>query len=371
MNKFKNVTKLIGKSKASLKKNAPMITFIFGIGATVAGTIGLCKASVKSDKDLTESKDKIDKINSTEYETNEAKKADLAVVRKDTAKKLFKNYAVPGLIFGSGIGSLCFSHSTLTKRYIAATNAYAVLAQTFGEYRKRVAAKFGKDVERKIMIGDIDEKEDTIVTVNDDGTTSVSTEKKQVRKNAADGMYLYRFDKNSKLWNKKSMDYNFSTLRTAESLANTMVVDQGVVSVLDILKSIDIKPNAIASCTGWINDDSLDDYSALRQVSIGIDWDNQKNYLFYDENTNEPYILLNMLVDGPVIDWYDIPKEKIFFRRNSVGSRRCLIRSKVDAGLPLTREDETIIDGDMHSLDPRYDGMDQVSAKEAPQMFYN
>ena len=349
--KVENLKKLARDGKNLLKKKSPAISFVFGLGATVAGTVGLCKATVKTDKDLSETKEKIEQINAADI-TEEEKKKEVSEVKRETAVQIVKNYAVPGLTYASGIGSLCFSHGTLTRRYAAATNAYAVLSQTFGEYRKKVADKFGTDAERALRIGETATAEHTKTLHYTDGTSTEIKETVNYRDPAAkDDMYTYRFDSSSHMWNKHSMDYNIMQVYQTECWANMMLRRQGVNTVIRDLEQLDIKPNAVASATGWVDDSSLDDYARSKQISFGIDWNHPENSIFRDPVSGEDYILLNMLVDGPVLDWFDIPREKISFKRYTAGMKSWLIRSKTDAGIALSNSEKNIISKDHRMLD--------------------
>lgn len=192
---MKLLSKLTGKAaiyaakvSAGLVKNGPTITFVVGLTAVVGGTVSAIVATSKADAALDEFhenmeliKQNIEAANATEnpeevYPLAEQKKH-TTIIYAALIKKIARIYFLTVVLEGVGIACLCKSHFTLTKRNASLAAAYAALAKSYSDYRRRVREQFGEQVENDIYNGYITTTYTEKVTSENGVTTEVEKEK--------------------------------------------------------------------------------------------------------------------------------------------------------------------------------------------------
>ena len=142
-----------------MKKHSPEILMVAGVAGVVVSAVMACKATLKVDAVMDETKEKMDKIHKAEedgvtdagedYSREDAKK-DTVIVYAQTGLKLAKTYAPAVAIGALSITSILASNNILRKRNVALAAAYATVDKSFKEYRNRVIEKFGQEVDREL-----------------------------------------------------------------------------------------------------------------------------------------------------------------------------------------------------------------------------
>lgn len=185
---------------SKLRKKAPELLAVAGV-FSFAGTIyTACKATTKLDAIKQEACDKLDEIDETEkleredYTPEDAQK-DRGIVKVQTAVKIAKLYAPSAALC---VGTLmCFfgSHYILRKRNLALSAAAVASDKALKEYRKKVAEKFGEEVENDLRYGLIN-KEVEVEETDEKGKTKKkkTTEKVADRQNGYKGPFDFYFD---------------------------------------------------------------------------------------------------------------------------------------------------------------------------------
>ena len=150
MNKVSGV---FGNVSFKMKKHSPEILMAAGVAGVIVSAVMACKATLKVDAVMDETKEKMDKIHTAEengtteagedYSKEDAKK-DTVIVYAQTGLQLAKTYAPAVAIGALSIASILASNNILRKRNVALTAAYTVLDTDFKNYRSRVIEKFGK-----------------------------------------------------------------------------------------------------------------------------------------------------------------------------------------------------------------------------------
>lgn len=123
-----------------MRKHSPEILMVAGVAGVVVSTVMACKATLKVDAVMDETKEKMDKIHKAEkdgatesgedYFIEDAKK-DTAIVYAQTGLKLAKIYA-PAIVIGAlSITSILASNNILRKRNVALAAAYATDVVSF------------------------------------------------------------------------------------------------------------------------------------------------------------------------------------------------------------------------------------------------
>ena len=297
-----------------MKKHSPEILMVAGVAGVVVSAVMACKATLKVDAIMDETKEKVDKIHKAEedgvtesgedYFVEDAKK-DTAIVYAQTGFKLVKTYA-PAVAIGTlSIASILASNNILRKRNVALAAAYATVDKSFKEYRNRVIEKFGQEVDRELKYNIKAEKVPTIEVDEETG------KEKKVKKNAfvvnpSDVSGYARFfekytvdeDGNSILnphWEPNN-EYNIMFIKAQENYANDLLRAKKRLFLNDVYEMLGLPRTKAGQVVGWVYDE--DNPVGDNYVDFGMYADN----LSYSDFANglDPAILLDFNVDGNV-----------------------------------------------------------------------
>ena len=298
------MVKVYNKSEMKVRKYSPEILAGVGVVGVVASTIMACKATTKLNDILEESKEQLDKIKEVaadpSYEekyTQKDAKSDTTITYMQTSVKIAKLYA-PSVILGvSSLGCLLASNNILRKRNAALSAAYMTVDKSFKEYRRRVAERFGDEVEKEIRYN-IKAKE--IFTVDEEGNDVKETVKVM---EGADNPTTYSdyarfFDESCPAW-QNDPEYNLTFLRAQQQYANDLLKAQGRLFLNDVYKMLGIDITKAGQVVGWVYDPDCpvgDNF-----VDFGI-YDMSKERVRAFVNGYEPNILLDFNVDGNIWD---------------------------------------------------------------------
>ena len=303
-NKFFEVIKKASfKAGTKMKKHSPEIFVVAGIAGVIVSAVTACVATTKVEGIVTDTKEKIEKINSCaanedieEYTDEDAKK-DLAIVYVQTGWKFVKLYA-PSVILGVlSIASIVKSNDILRKRNMALAAAYSTVDKGFKEYRKRVQERFGEGTDHELRY-DIKPKRVEETTTDENGN-EIQIEK-NTNVSGYDGVsdYARFFDECSDYW-KKDSEYNLLFLRKQQQYANDKLISQGYLFLNDVYDMLGIEKTKAGQIVGWVYDKENplgDNY-----VSFGIyDIERESSRKFV--NGVERSILLDFNVDGNILD---------------------------------------------------------------------
>lgn len=297
-----SVKRSISKAGFGIKKHSPEILVVAGVAGVVVSAVMACKATLKVNEILDESKETIDSIHECaenpdmkEKYTEEDTKKDLTTVYVHTGLKLAKLYA-PSVIVGvMSIGGIVASNRILRKRNVALAAAYTAVDRGYKEYLGRVVERFGKEVDHELR-HNIKAKE-IVETVTDE-----KGKEKSVKKtiNVADpnvrSDYAAYFMKGNPYWESTS-DYNEMFLRAQQNYANDMLIAQGHLTLNEVRKSLGLEETKAGMVVGWI-------YNPKNPVGDNfVDFDIREVYL-KDENTGTYDVAysLDFNVDGNIYD---------------------------------------------------------------------
>lgn len=296
------VSRTANKLGFGLKKHSPEILVVAGIAGTVASTVLACKATLKVNDILTETKDNLDKIHSCsedpemadKYSEDDHKK-DTAIVYAQTGIKLARLYA-PAIVVGSlSITGILASNKILRKRNVALAAAYATVDRTFKEYRSRVVDRFGEQVDHELRYN-IKAKEFEEKTV--DGKGKEKTVKKEVAVSDVNevGDFARYFDDRSPCWNE-SADMNMLFLRSEQSYANDLLKIKGFLTLNEVYERLGLPLSKAGMVVGWIYD--KDNPVGDNYVDFGLYETSRESVRdFVNGYTN--VVLLDFNVDGDV-----------------------------------------------------------------------
>ena len=298
------MVKIYNKSEMKVRKYSPEILAGVGVVGVIASTVMACKATTKLNDILEESKEQLEQIKTVavdpayadKYTEDDAKK-DTTITYVQTGVKVAKLYAPSVILCTSSLGCLLASNNILKKRNAALSAAYMTVDKSFKEYRRRVAERFGDEVEKEIRYN-IKAKE--ITTVDEEGNEVKETVKVM---EGADNPTTYSdyarfFDESCPAW-QNDPEYNLTFLRAQQQYANDLLKAQGRLFLNDVYKMLGIDITKAGQVVGWIYDPDCpvgDNF-----VDFGI-YDMSKERVRAFVNGYEPNILLDFNVDGNIWD---------------------------------------------------------------------
>lgn len=292
--------------KVELKaiKHSPEILAGVGVVGVVGSLVLACKATTKLSDVLEESKEQLDKIKEVaadpayeeKYSQDDAKK-DTTITYVQTAMKVTKLYAPSVILCASSLGCLLASNNILKKRNAALSAAYMTVDKSFKEYRKRVADRFGEEVEKEIRYGIKAEQIETTVTDEEGNETTVVEEVKTMDPNLYSD-YAKFFDEASPYW-QNDPEYNLMFLKSQQQYANDLLKSRGRLFLNEVYDMLGIDRTKAGQVVGWVYDpvNPVGD----NFVDFGI-YDLSKDRVRAFVNGYETNILLDFNVDGNVWD---------------------------------------------------------------------
>ena len=292
------------KCEFKVRKHSPEILATVGVVGVVASTVMACKATTKLSEILDDTKESIDKIKEVEqdpkyedrYDAEDAKK-DLSIVYVQSGVKIVKLY-LPALAIGTAsLGCLLASNNILRKRNAALSAAYMTVDKSFKEYRKRVADRFGDEIEKEIRYNIKAQQIEETVVDEDGNETTVVTEVKAADPNSYSD-YARFFDESCAAW-QNDPEYNLMFLKAQQQYANDLLKARGRLFLNEVYRMLGIDETKAGQVVGWIYDPECpvgDNF-----VDFGI-YDMSRERVRAFVNGYETNILLDFNVDGNIWD---------------------------------------------------------------------
>ena len=290
--------------KVELKaiKHSPEILAGVGVVGVVGSLVLACKATTKLSDVLEESKEQLDKIKEVaadpayeeKYSQDDAKK-DTTKTYVQTAMKVTKLYAPSVILCASSLGCLLASNNILKKRNAALSAAYMTVDKSFKEYRKRVADRFGEEVEKEIRYNI---KAEEITKVDEDGNEVTETVKVMDGTDDPNSYsdYARFFDESCAAW-QNDAEYNLTFLKAQQQYANDLLKAQGRLFLKEVYRMLGIDETKAGQVVGWVY--NPDNPTGDNFVDFGI-YNMQRERVRAFVNGYEPNILLDFNVDGVI-----------------------------------------------------------------------
>lgn len=292
--------------KVELKaiKHSPEILAGVGVVGVVGSLVMACKATTKLSDILDESKEQLDKIKEVaadpayeeKYSQDDAKK-DTTITYVQTAMKVTKLYAPSVILCASSLGCLLASNNILKKRNAALSAAYMTVDKSFKEYRKRVADRFGEEVEKEIRYNI---KAEEITKVDEDGNEVTETVKIMDGTDDPNSYsdYARFFDESCAAW-QNDAEYNLTFLKAQQQYANDLLKARGRLFLNEVYRMLGIDETKAGQVVGWVY--NPDNPTGDNFVDFGI-YNMQRERVRAFVNGYEPNILLDFNVDGVIWD---------------------------------------------------------------------
>ena len=290
--------------KVELKaiKHSPEILAGVGVVGVVGSLVMACKATTKLSDILEDSKEQLDKIKEVaadpayeeKYSQDDAKK-DTTITYVQTAMKVTKLYAPSVILCASSLGCLLASNNILKKRNAALSAAYMTVDKSFKEYRKRVADRFGEEVEKEIRYNI---KAEEITKVDEDGNEVTETVKVMDGTDDPNSYsdYARFFDESCAAW-QNDAEYNLTFLKAQQQYANDLLKARGRLFLNEVYRMLGIDETKAGQVVGWVY--NPDNPIGDNFVDFGI-YNMQRERVRAFVNGYEPNILLDFNVDGVI-----------------------------------------------------------------------
>lgn len=298
------LTRSLSRSGLKIRKHSPEILLVAGIVGAVTSAVMACKATLKANDIVEESRTQIDTIHEVsenpemaEKYSEEDKKKDLAIVYTQTAVKFIKLYGPSVLLGVASLGCMVGSNQILNKRNVALAAAYATVDKGFKEYRGRVIERFGKELDKELRYN-IKAKEFEKVTVDDNGNETVTTEIVDVADPNHYSPYAIIFDDGNTGWDKDPELTKFFLIQQ-QNYANDLLKSRKHLFLNEVYDMLGAKRTKAGAQVGWVYDEK--NPSGDNFVDFGIfDINNPKARDFV--NGYERVIILDFNVDGVILD---------------------------------------------------------------------
>ena len=301
-----NLTRTLNRTGLKIKKHSPEILLAAGtVGVVVSGVMA-CKATLKVNEILDESKQQIDTIHSVSADPNMAEKytaedskKDLAIVYTQTAVKMIKLYG-PSVGLGVvSLGCMIGSNRILSKRNVALAAAYTAVDKSFKEYRSRVVERFGKQLDKELRYN-IKAKEIEEVSKDKNGHEAV---KKKVVDVIDDDPNTYSpysivFDDGNEGWDPDPERTKFFLIQQ-QNWANERLKAKRHLFLNEVYDMLGARRTKAGAQVGWVYDENNvvgDNY-----VDFGI-FDTRRSKARDFVNGYEKVIVLDFNVDGCILD---------------------------------------------------------------------
>lgn len=303
------MTRTFHKVGFKLKKHSPEILVVAGVIGTVTSAVMACKATLKVNDVIDETKETIETIHDCigkglktadgEEYTQEVANKDLTIVYIQTGWKFAKLYGPAVLLGAASIGCMVGSNQILRKRNIALGAAFTAMDKSFKEYRGRVIEKFGKDLDRELRFNTKAKQiEETVVDENGKESTVTKTVE-IVDPNVTHSIYSVVFCEGNTGWTKNA-ELNKVFLLQQQNYANDKLRLNGVLTLNEVYDMIGAPRTAYGQLAGWVytEDSSVGD----NFVDFGIfDINSEKKCDFI--NGIERSIILDFNCIGNILDY--------------------------------------------------------------------
>lgn len=292
------ITRFIGRAGLQLQKHSPEILMGVGVIGFITTVVMASKATLKlkpiiadhqdslEEIDLILNKELLDDKKDTESRSLERAYArSIATVYLNTAKELTLLYG-PSLLIGVGtLGSFFGAYGVMTSRNASLTAAYSVVQTTFNEYRKRVIAEKGEEVDKKVMRGIAEDVKNKKI-------------KKKHKQGDYDSPYAVFFDEYS-IFYKRDPYYNLTFLKNQQNYANDILRARGHVFLNEVFDMLGLPHTAAGALCGWVySRRDPDDHVGDNYIDFGISIPKNNSFVI----GQEPSVLLDFNVDGEIWD---------------------------------------------------------------------
>ena len=296
----------------ALKKASPHIMLAAGVCGVITTCVTACKATLKIDEILDESKDKIETIHKAAEDTNfreehpEVKEytekdrdKDLCITYIQTAWKLIKLYGPSILIGAASIALLVGSHCIMQGRIAALGAAVTVIGDSFARYRNEIRQKYGPETESDIYLGVKSEKFETVHIDENGKEKKTKVVSKVPDENSIRSPFAVIFDERNPNYYKNDPQANVDNLIFIQNHLNEKLQRQGWLFLTDVRMAFGYKPVPAGQVVGWKYDPK--DPMCACAIDIGIDHTERQEVDDFRKGITKS-LVINLDPDGDILD---------------------------------------------------------------------
>lgn len=296
------LVKTAAKSGLFLKKHSPEILTYSGIVLGVAATVTACRSTMHIDDVKKNHETEMSRVETLEkmVDNGELDDGDFTVNEAASSKQIIymrttvayaKLYAPTIILTGLSIACILSAHNILQTRYTAVASAFAAVTAKFSDYRERVVAQYGEEVDQKFY-----QNIDTIEVTDDKGKVIETKKEQNVQTLSPTDKW---FGPDSQIWDHESPDMNTVMLKSALDRAQNKLDYTGHLFLNDVYRLLGLPDTKEGAVLGWINTPDHDSIVDFGVFGCSDDpWDNVKDCPW----DGKEEILLQFNCDGIVYD---------------------------------------------------------------------
>lgn len=303
-----SLTRGFGRSSLYLQKHSPQILLGAGLVGVIATVVLASKATLKVEEVVDHfhhDMEKIDIIANSpdrpkEY-INEDEAKDKAIVYAQTGLKFAKLYA-PAIGVGVlSITAILAAHGIMSKRQVALTSAYTLLAEAYQNYRARVVEEFGEEKDKAYHLGLREEK----VPYEELDPETGKVAKKKMAVLVPDpnlrmpSIYARCFDNSNPQYRSDRL-LNRAFLTAQQNYINDVLIIRGHVFLNEVYERLGFPHTAEGAITGWVlkNPEEMKKEKRDGYISFGLEEPGSQDFMDLTNDT----IWLDFNVDGLIFD---------------------------------------------------------------------
>ena len=280
------ISRTISRGVLHLRNASPELLTGLGVAGVVATAVLASLATLKVEEVVEEHTQALENVERSSGDMDDATYAGRKTrVFLDTTVNLAKLYGPTILVGVASIASLIGSNRILRGRNVALAAAYQAVATAYDQYRSRVRAEYGEDVDNDFHRG---------IKPDEKGLRLYNYETGEVTTNEDIGYSPYAriFDASSRLW-EKSPETNMFVLTKIQKIFNDKLEAEGHVFLNDVYTALGFPKTPAGQIVGWLWNGDGDNF-----IDFGIYTPRSSEFV----NGYEPVIMLDFNVDGPIYE---------------------------------------------------------------------
>lgn len=265
-------------------KHAPTIMTIAGVAGVVGGSVLACKATLKAEDIIIETRIDVENVKNKLPDNNKA----LTRAYVNGGKRLLKVYGPSILIGTASLGAILYGHKVMCGRNLALAGAYKALTIDADKYRKRVISRLGEENERSIRYD-----MQTMECEDPKGNKQIVEVIPEDYIMGANDRSVF-FDEQSIYWNENPEDNKTFLIDLQERMQKKFDED-GYLLLSTIYDELDVPVTYASKVCGWLKGfgDDYVDFGIFNVYSAA-----SRRFV----NGLEPIVLLNFNDDGYIED---------------------------------------------------------------------
>jgi len=295
------------KTVFEVKKRSPEILTGLGIIGVIGGTVLACVATTKLEKTMEKHKAEIEAVHEKEQElTKEDYRKEVTKAYARMTLDLAKLYGPAVLVEASSIGCLIGSHGIMQKRNASLAAYAATMSNAYETLRKRVADRFGEDVEKELKY-DIHTEEVDEEYVDGKGKTKTRKTTVQTMSDSEPSPYSRFYDNGCDGWSKDT-GANLQTLMTKQAYLNDRLRIRGYLFLNEVYEYLGMPIIQEGQYLGWFYDPT--NPNLHNKVDFGI-FDMHDKLKRDFVNGFENVIFLDFNFDGNIVDNFRVNNSRV------------------------------------------------------------